>query len=1609
MESERSPRTRHLWEKFLPRKPSFFDHLRFADRVLTLSLGAAVLFLLVETILHAFVLRSTGSLAQRLLPQTPEALTHIFAAVVIAGLGLYSRWRVRRHRREREELYARLATGEARLQAVPHIAVHLSRDGRILEYNRAAEAFFGHKREKVQGEEFAELFIPQVYRETFTERLGAALDGDESVTFETILPGRDGTGRLIAWDFGASIDFAGQISGSALAGRDITEERSASDALQAEARRHREVFRSMTGAVAVYEAISGGKDFVLREFNPAAEEIDHLVRRRAIDRRISEIHPHVKKEGLLDLLQRVWRTEEPGHLLARLSVDEDAPPQWREYYASKLSSGEVVATSYDLTGRQRTEERLRRIAWLLEGQPSEKSAAIAPASYGDLTTADTTGEVARAVGPAVLREITTESIRLLGTSLGIFERDGAYALNRETRGWCRHLDEASRKLCKSDDNREAQASGDWLCHRSCWNGAARQAIATGEPVDVPCTGGRRLYAVPIRAAQEIVGAACIGYGDPPRDEAAIREIAERYDTDPEALTKHAKQYAVRPPAMIATAKQNLQATAQRMGAIVQARRHLDAWRATERRLQDIIGCAAEWVWETDERGVFSYSSESVRDILGHEPAEIVGKTPFELMPPEEGRRASIAFDRAAQRKEPIRDLETTKITKEGQPARLISRAVPLLDEEGRVRGYCGVDRDVTAIRRAEEALGKSDEEYRLVVDNAREGILILQEQTALFANDAFLEISGRGREEMLTRPFANFVAPEDRQRVGRYFADTMLAEQAAPTCEHRLLAKDGAVRWVEMYGVAITWNGQPALLCFLIDITDQKIAEEAARENEQRYQRVSDTLPVAVYAELPGEGMGRLFLAGCAEELTGYADQEFLEDPELFLRILHPDDRERVLQQLTAHRGSAEAFDIHYRIISRKGQVRWVRDTSQPHLDSDGHLLEVNGVLQDVTVWRETEDCLHDRERELGMIREHVPTLVAYIDSDERHHSANDAYCETFGRTRKQVIGSRLADVIGKQTYAALSQQVRQALAGKRGQIDVELETGAEEARWLEVTCEPDRRNKEIRGIFLFAIDATARHRAEESLRDTEARYRLLAEHQIDLVIKLDAEGHFVLASQSCCELLGRSESQLSGMDFLTQVHPQDRGAASEGLAHLRQKPYTSSFEVRLAVGDDPHWFAWTGKAILDQQGEITEIIAVGRDVTEQKNSEVRLQQADAQIRRELEKAHEDKQRLAEELKQGRQRSAETRAELEQQLHESQQQAQETHQRLEAQLQEAQRLERENQQRLEAQLQEAQKLERKTREQLKADLRKAIAQGQGTQQHLEGELHEAQQNAHETAERLQAELREAQQVDRETKQRLQRELAEAQQSERKARQQLDSQLAQATALEREAREQLADQLRRAQEIEQRAQQKKLSEPSAPHEQIDRAAATAQGPATADQAPAEALPAKRAKPEKETAKLQREAPPAARRPAARLQVAARGKGERILIVADRSNDLMLATQTLWKNGYRVMSVGSAEKAVEYCERRQESYDLVVCDIQSPSAGAAERIAELPKRRRKLAVLICASASAQESHWSKIETAAVSFLPKPYGTEELLRRVAEVLGEGAAGGGEQTRAA
>ncbi|MEI2467286.1 sensor domain-containing protein [Niallia taxi] len=127
----------------------------------------------------------------------------------------------------------------------------------------------------------------------------------------------------------------------------------------------------------------------------------------------------------------------------------------------------------------------------------------------------------------------------------------------------------------------------------------------------------------------------------------------------------------------------------------------DKDRTNEERFRLLVEHVSDWIWEVDENGIYTYASPQIKDILGYSPAEVIGKTPFHLMEPLEGKRIAPIFEYHVANKLPIKSLENINLHRDGHEVILETSGSPIINADGKCIGYRGIDRDIT-LRKQQE-------------------------------------------------------------------------------------------------------------------------------------------------------------------------------------------------------------------------------------------------------------------------------------------------------------------------------------------------------------------------------------------------------------------------------------------------------------------------------------------------------------------------------------------------------------------------------------------------------------------------------------------------------------------------------------------------------------------------------------------------------------------------------------------------------------------------------------------------------------------------------------------------------------------------------------------
>lgn len=248
-------------------------------------------------------------------------------------------------------------------------------------------------------------------------------------------------------------------------------------------------------------------------------------------------------------------------------------------------------------------------------------------------------------------------------------------------------------------------------------------------------------------------------------------------------------------------------------------------RKSEEKFRGLTESTSDWVWEVNESGTYTYASPKVKELLGYEPQEIIGKSPFDLMPQEEATKVSEEFGAIINAGRPFIRLENTNLHKDGHLVVLETSGVPIVDAEGRLRGYRGIDRDITGRKQAEEALRASEKNYRNLVDNAAVGVYKSNlKGDILFVNKALARIyEFESPEEMMSAgSLARYKDPEDRERL----LEGLIKNNRVDNFEADAVTKTGKVKHVLFNA---TLDGD-FLSGMVLDITERNKLDELIKE-----------------------------------------------------------------------------------------------------------------------------------------------------------------------------------------------------------------------------------------------------------------------------------------------------------------------------------------------------------------------------------------------------------------------------------------------------------------------------------------------------------------------------------------------------------------------------------------------------------------------------------------------------------------------------------------------------------------------------------------------------------------------------------------------------------
>ena len=430
---------------------------------------------------------------------------------------------------------------------------------------------------------------------------------------------------------------------------------------------------------------------------------------------------------------------------------------------------------------------------------------------------------------------------------------------------------------------------------------------------------------------------------------------------------------------------------------------------SEEKYRSLVETTYDWIWEVDEKAVYTYSSPKIKDILGYDVEEVIGKTPFDFMPSSEAERARDLFQKALQSNQPIISIENKNLHKNGSIIILESSGVPFFDDDGKLLGYRGIDRDVTEKMKTKQILQKTRQQLRDMFDNTPAAIYAKDlEGRFILVNNMWCERTNLGDQDPIGKTTPELFPHISLKKWFPYEEEVLKSGEILQFEE--IGQTTGRVYLATKFLMRDTDGKVYALGNVSLDITERKKAVLKLKESEEKYHTLFDGANDAIFLmvkEIFFEcNKKTLEMFGCENErdLIGVP-------PWVFSPTKQPDgrdSREKALEYINnALNGKPQRF---YWKHSKKDGTTFDAEVSLNRIFIDDKYM-IQAIVRDITELLMIVQKLEESEEKYRNLFESSPNMIVLINPNGKIIDVNPATLTQYGFERNDFIDKNFKEL----------------------------------------------------------------------------------------------------------------------------------------------------------------------------------------------------------------------------------------------------------------------------------------------------------------------------------------------------------------------------------------------------------------------------------------------------------------------------------------------------------------------------------------------------------------------------------------------------------------------
>ncbi|MCP4583598.1 MAG: PAS domain S-box protein [candidate division Zixibacteria bacterium] len=589
---------------------------------------------------------------------------------------------------------------------------------------------------------------------------------------------------------------------------------------------------------------------------------------------------------------------------------------------------------------------------------------------------------------------------------------------------------------------------------------------------------------------------------------------------------------------------------------------------SEERFRSLVETSSGWVWEIDKNGRYIYSSPKVQDLLGYEPEEVIGKTPFDLMPSDEAKKIGAIFSDIVNSQKSFDGIENINLHKNGKKLVLETSGAPIYNTEGNFIGYRGIDRDISERKHMDEEVQKLAEAVRHSGELVN---LATLDGNMIFLNEAGCKMLGIEPDEVKSTNIMQVIPDHLNDIVVNEVVSALLQGNTwKGELQYRNIKTGELIDvYADTFAILDHSTGRPLYLANVSrDITESKVAQEALRESEEKYRMLYESATDAIFLMKFDKFLEcnptTLKMFKCArEQIIGQSPLKF--SPE---KQADGTDSAEKIQSLVAKvlKGEPQFFEWNHRrmdgsILDAEVSLNMIGE------DHQGYLL---AIVRDITERKLVEKALQDSEEKFRNIIEASPMGMHFYQLKPGGHlvfmGANPAADKILGVNNDQFIGKTIEDAFPRLAETEVPERYK--LTASKG------------IPWQTEQIIYD--DKKIGGAFLVNafqtspdmmaasfLDITESKKAQEALKASEERYHNLFNSVMEGIGATDEKDEIVFFNPAASQIFADDpKADIKGrkiIDYIPENHKEIYLAEHEKRVKGESSQY--ELEIRSAKG----------------------------------------------------------------------------------------------------------------------------------------------------------------------------------------------------------------------------------------------------------------------------------------------------------------------------------------------------------------------------------------------------------------------------------------------------------